>query len=57
MHPIGGLLPRLFPALLVLTAAVLIAQLVADEPSPAEDHAGDGEGRNDPERPGTPGSE
>lgn len=48
MHPIGQLLPRLFPTILVLTAAVLIVQLLNDEPEVAEaggdaDGGGDGE--------------
>ena len=40
MHPFNHFLPRLFPVLLVLGAAVLIAQLVIDEP----DESGNGEG-------------
>ena len=44
MHPIGQILPRLFPTILVLTAAVLIVQLLSDEPEVAEDTPTDGEG-------------
>jgi hypothetical protein len=36
MHPIGQILPRLFPTIVVLTAAVLIVQLLSDEPEVAE---------------------
>jgi len=43
MHPIGQILPRLFPTILVLTAAVLIVQLLTDEPEVAE-AGGDAEG-------------
>ena len=44
MHPIGQILPRLFPTILVLTAAVLIVQLLSDEPEVAEATPTDGEG-------------
>ncbi len=44
MHPIGQILPRLFPTILVLTAAVLIVQLLSDEPGVAEATPTDGEG-------------
>ena len=40
MHPFNHFLPRLFPVLLVLGAAVLIAQLVVDEPE--ENEGGEG---------------
>jgi len=43
MHPIGQLLPRLFPTILVLTAAVLIVQLLSDEPEVVEATPTDGE--------------
>ena len=49
MHPIGQILPRLFPTILVLTAAVLIVQLLRDEPVVAEeggDANGGGESEN-----------
>jgi hypothetical protein len=49
MHPIGQILPRLFPTILVLTAAVLIMQLLTDEPEVAEaggDADGGGESGN-----------
>jgi hypothetical protein len=49
MHPIGQLLPRLFPTILVLTAAVLIVQLLSDEPEVAEaggEANGGGNGEN-----------
>ena len=54
MHPIGQLLPRLFPALLVITAAVLITQLLTDDLEPAEaggntGGSGDGEDGEDGE--------
>lgn len=42
MHPIGSLLPRLFPALLVITAAVLITQLLTEELEPVESESGEG---------------
>jgi hypothetical protein len=45
MHPINNLLPRLFPVLLVLGAAVLIAQLVGDDDS--EDSEGGGGDRSE----------
>ena len=44
MHPIGQILPRLFPTILVLAAAVLIVQLLSDEPEVAEAAPADGEG-------------
>ena len=44
MHPIGQILPRLFPTILVLTAAVLIVQLLSDEAEVAEATPPDGEG-------------
>ena len=45
MHPISSLIPRLFPALLVITAAVLISQLLADDVEPVADNGGEnGEG-------------
>jgi len=44
MHPIGQLLPKLFPTILVLTAAVLIVQLLSDEPEGVEATPTDGEG-------------
>ena len=50
MHPIGQILPRLFPTILVLTAAVLIMQLLSDEPEVAEeggDANGGGESGNE----------
>ena len=46
MHPIGQFLPRLFPALLVITAAVLITHLLTEELELApegEDSEGPGE--------------
>ena len=43
MHPIGQLLPRLFPTILVLTAAALIVQLLSDEPEVVEATPTDGE--------------
>ncbi len=36
MHPIGQILPRLFPTILVLAPAVLIVHLLSDEPEVAE---------------------
>jgi hypothetical protein len=44
MHPIGSLIPRLFPALLVITAAVLITALLTEELEPAGSESGDGVG-------------
>ena len=44
MHPIGQILPRLLPTILVLTAAVLIVQLLSDEPEVTETTPTDGEG-------------
>ncbi len=44
MHPIGQILPRLFPTILVLAAAVLIVQLLSDEPEVAEATPTDVEG-------------
>lgn len=44
MHPIGQILPRLFPTILVLTAAVLIVQLLSDEPEVTEAAPTDDEG-------------
>ena len=43
MHPFNHFLPRLFPVILVLGAAALIAQLVLEEPDESEgDEGGEG---------------
>ena len=45
MHPFNNFLPRLFPVILVLGAAALIAQLVLNEPDESDesDETGGGE--------------
>ncbi len=48
MHPFNHFLPRLFPVILVLGAAALIAQLVLEEPDESEGGEG-GEGGEDSE--------
>ena len=42
MHPFNHFLPRLFPVILVLGAAALIAQLVLEEPDESEGDANGG---------------
>ncbi len=55
MHPFNHFLPRLFPVILVLGAAALIAQLVLEEPDESEGDANGGSG-GDPSE-GSEGSE